>query len=88
MEKEQSGLKMLVSSSADRDKLSMSIKGVITLLAGLTIPNFDLASSGVLNLVDIVLNTGHSLVIAGGSIMAMVGGFRAVYVYFKEHLKK
>ena len=88
MEKKESGLKMLLASSQNSEKLSMTIVGAIVLGAGYLLPRANIGTDQVANIVDAILNISKLVVQVGGMIITTWGALRKILNQIKDAYKK
>lgn len=88
VEERNNGLNKLISSSSNPNKLSMTIVGVIVLLAGTLLPKANLGADQVANIVDGIMNIGKLVVTIGGMIVTIWGALRKIWNQIKDAYKK
>ena len=78
----------LLRSSQNPEKLSMTIVGVLVLVAGTLLPKANLGQDQITNVVDAVFNIGKVAVTLGGMIVTLVGALRKFWNQIKDAYKK
>ena len=78
----------LLRSSQNPEKLSMTIVGVLVLVAGTLLPKANLGQDQITNVVDAVFNIGKVAVTLGGMIVTLVGALRKLWSQIKDAYKK
>lgn len=79
---------MLLGSSSHPEKLSMTIVGVMVLLAGTLLPKANLGADQISNIVDGIMNVGKLVVTIGGMIVTIWGAIRKIWSQIKDAYKK
>lgn len=78
----------LLKSSQNPEKLSMTIVGVLVLVAGTLLPKANLGQDQITNVVDAIFNIGKVAVTLGGMIVTLVGALRKLWNQIKDAYKK